>query len=95
MQLSWQKRSIKDSIEIFGYLQYSSKIARTTSIFSKLSWKTDPARNGNLIKFSYSGATSLHLGHYSQVLLNENPDEVIIQAGTNDIVGSNKRDVDA
>ena len=50
--------------------------------------------NGNVIKYSYSGATSLHLGHYSDVLLNANPSEVIIQVGTNDLVGSNRRDVD-
>ena len=46
-----------------------------------------------MAKYSYSGATSLHLGHYSDVLLDEQPDEVIIHVGTNDIVGRSRRDV--
>ena len=50
--------------------------------------------DGNVVKFSYSGATTIHLGHYSDVLLNELPDAVIISGGTNDIYGRNRRDVD-
>ena len=42
---------------------------------------------------SYSGATSLHLGHYIDVLLSEEPDSVLIHAGTNDLWGRNKRRV--
>ena len=42
-------------------------------------------------KFSYSGATSAHLLCYSEVLLAEKPESVVILAGTNDIWGSNKR----
>ena len=42
-------------------------------------------------KFSYSGATSAHLLCYSEVLLAEKPESVVILAGTNDIWGSNQR----
>ena len=45
----------------------------------------------NAVKYSYSGATSIHLGHYCDVLLNENPHSVIIHGGTNDIWGGKKR----
>ena len=50
-------------------------------------------RNAELSKLSYSGATSLHLGHYIDVLLSEEPDSVLIHAGTNDLWGRNKRRV--
>ena len=49
--------------------------------------------NGYVAKYSYSGATSLHLGHYSDVLLDEQPDQVIIHVGTNDIVGRSRSDI--
>ena len=49
--------------------------------------------NGNVTKYSYSGATSVHLGHYCDILLNDQPDAVIIHCGTNDIHGRNKRNV--
>ena len=49
---------------------------------------------GNVIKYSYSGATAAHLGHYSDVLLEDNPDVVVIHVGTNDIHGRNSRDMD-
>ena len=42
-------------------------------------------------KFSYSGATSLHLRHYSDILLESKPDGVLIHGGTNDIWGKNQR----
>ena len=48
-------------------------------------------KNGRAAKYSYSGATSIHLHHYSDILLKEKPDSVIIHAGTNDIWGKNKR----
>lgn len=47
--------------------------------------------NSVVSKYSYNGATSLHLLCYSDVLLAESPDAVIIHAGTNDIWGRNKR----
>ena len=49
-----------------------------------------------LSKYSYSGATSLHLAHYSDIMLAEqHPHAVVIHAGTNDICGRNRRDASA
>ena len=42
-------------------------------------------------KFAYSGATSLHLHHYSDIMLESKPDSVLIHGGTNDIWGKNQR----
>ena len=44
-------------------------------------------------KFAYSGATSVHLYHYCDVLLAGKPDSVLIHGGTNDIWGRNRRNV--
>ena len=48
-------------------------------------------KTSTVTKFSYSGATSVHLRHYSDVLLESKPDAVLIHGGTNDIWGKNQR----
>ena len=50
-------------------------------------------KKAQCVKYSYSGATSLHLQHYCDILLSERLDTVFIHAGTNDIWGRNKRNV--
>lgn len=44
-----------------------------------------------VIRYSQSGATSVHLQAYADILLEEQPGSIIIHAGTNDIWGRNKR----
>ena len=48
-------------------------------------------KTSTVTKFSYSGATSVHLRHYSDVLLESKPDAVLIHGGTNNIWGKNQR----
>ena len=48
-------------------------------------------KRATVAKFSYSGATSVHLRHYCDVLLEEKPDSILIHGGTNDIWGKNQR----
>ena len=50
-------------------------------------------RNVEVNKYSYSGATSLHLKHYCDILLEDQPQAVLIHVGTNDVWGRNRRDV--
>ena len=50
-------------------------------------------RNHEFTKYSYSGATSLHLKHYCDVLLEEQPHAVLLHVGTNDVWGRNRRNV--
>ena len=52
-------------------------------------------KNAELHKYSYSGATSVHLAHYSDILLDEELQAIIIHAGTNDIYGRNRRNASA
>ena len=49
-------------------------------------------RNGSVTTFAYSGATSQHLHVYSNVALQQKPDEVIIHGGCNDVYGRNRRE---
>ena len=52
---------------------------------------TDVLSHMQALKFSQSGATSLHLLAYADMLLSHSPDYMVILAGTNDIWGRNKR----
>lgn len=40
-------------------------------------------------KMAYSGATSEHLYHYSDIVLKQHPNSIIVCGGTNDIFGRN------
>ena len=52
-------------------------------------------KNVFVVRQAISGATARHVCHYSEILLEENPDSIIIHAGTNDVHGRNSRNMSA
>ena len=52
-------------------------------------------KNVFVVRQAISGATASHICHYSEILLKENPDSIIIHAGTNDVHGRNASNLSA
>ena len=52
-------------------------------------------KNVFVVRQAISGATASHICHYSEILLKDKPDSIIIHAGTNDVHGRNSENLSA